>query len=69
MKIIKKGILEVKKLTCDECGCIFKYNKTDVDKRAFLNTDSGIEEVYYVICPTCYKEIEVEPFKSSLIFK
>ena len=53
MRIIKEGKLppKEKEMTCQECGCVFMYERSDV----------VCDERYgcYVVCPTCGKFITI----------
>lgn len=58
MRIIKPG-REPKKeieLTCERCGCVFAYEREDVEFDPFVSNG----EYYYVECPCCGKTIEAE---------
>ena len=57
MRIIKEGKKPTKEIemTCDRCGCVFAYERGDVNY-------SQIERDSWVYCPTCKQAIEVEPF-------
>ena len=54
---------------CENCGCIFKYEKSDVKtKRVHGREDIGIilphyvdtrHRIEYVCCPDCDKQIEI----------
>ena len=54
MRIIKKGTLppKEKKMTCQECGCVFMYDRSDIH--------SDQREGCWVVCPTCKKCIDVD---------
>ena len=51
-RIIKRGTKEV--ITCDNCGCLFSYEKEDLIN---VDTDNykGFKE--YTICPQCECEV------------
>lgn len=62
MRIIKEGRIkelpkEVEK-ECEHCGCVFAYEKEDVQHRMIICPDCRIIE--FVICPFCGKSVEVE---------
>ena len=54
MRIIKEGKLppKEKKMTCQECGCVFMYERSDIH--------SDQQEGCWVVCPTCKKYIDVD---------
>ena len=54
MRIIKEGKLppKEKKMTCENCGCVFMYERSDVH--------SDQREGCWVVCPTCKKFIDVD---------
>ena len=54
MRVIKEGKLppKEKEMTCQECGCVFMYERSDV------HSDQG--EGGLVVCPTCNKFIYVD---------
>ncbi len=59
MRIIKEGRKPPKEIevTCEQCGCIFAYERKDLQcSRQYNNAE------YWVECPTCKKMIFVEPF-------
>ena len=49
--IIKKGTKE--KCTCNECGCLFSYDKEDI--KTIDAFSMGCRDV--IICPQCGHEI------------
>ena len=64
MKVIKKGKVEPKnRITCKSCGCIFEYDKgdietikkewTEIDCSLYLNEWKCTEDIDCVECPTC----------------
>lgn len=58
MRIIKKGQIPIElECTCDVCGCVFAYNKEDVD-----NSVGCLYPDYWVICPSCGEKIYVGKF-------
>lgn len=57
MKVIKHGkFFEMGPATCNHCGCVFTFNKSEIITS--FNKDEGYDE-NYVTCPEC---------KSSVIF-
>lgn len=59
MRIIKEGKKPVKEIEkqCDRCGCVFAYNKKDIQSTSQYN-----EWSYWVTCPTCGRVIFVKHF-------
>ena len=57
MRVIKEGKKPTKEIemTCDRCGCVFAYERGDVNY-----SQRDVES--WVHCPTCKKAINVEPF-------
>ena len=59
IRIIKHGrpVENVYKITCDICGCVFLFNKTDVTNRdERISYDEWIDH-YYICCPDCGHEM------------
>lgn len=53
-KIIKEGTL--KKINCNECGCLFSYEAEDIEtKENTVFASNGYKEI--VICPQCKSEV------------
>lgn len=57
MKVVKHGNT-VKEITCDNCGCIFKYCENDIKTKRFLAAPFTDYELDYtwsdiVECPEC----------------
>ena len=50
IKIIEHGTIERKR--CENCGCLFSYEKEDIEHCDFINYD-------YIICPQCKDEIQL----------
>lgn len=47
IKVIKHGNKKIVK--CEECGCVFSYEKEDVEVE-----QTGVNEYFsYVVCPDC----------------
>lgn len=70
MKVIKEGYVKPKnRITCKSCGCIFEYNKgdietikkewTEIDYSLYLNEWKCTEDIDYVECPTCKTHYKV----------
>ena len=59
MRMIKEGRKPTKEIekTCKQCGCVFAYDKKDVHCGSQYN-----ESYFWVICPTCGKQISVDRF-------
>ena len=57
IRIIKQG--SKMSVECQECGCIFTYEKEDID---FIQIGHN-EYRYFLDCPCCRKEIEVQSMK------
>ena len=56
IKIIEHGTIEKKR--CENCGCLFSYEKGDIE---YNNTHCDVGEFgyKYVICPQCKAEIKL----------
>jgi len=56
-KIIKEGTLM--KVHCNECGCLFSYEKEDIKKREFSDPRDDIINGFkeWVVCPQCKSEV------------
>lgn len=53
MKIIKAGTLpelEVKRLSCNYCACVFECTKMEMKAQ-----DDRNQVVYSIACPTCHR--------------
>lgn len=59
MRIIKEGKKPVKEIEkqCDRCGCVFAYERGDVQSATQYN-----ETHYWVVCPNCGNRINVKRF-------
>ena len=58
MRIIKEGkIPEEIECKCEVCGCVFAYTKNDVEFSRYTRYPD-----YWVTCPTCDNQIEVEKY-------
>lgn len=59
MRIIKEGKKPTKEIemTCDQCGCVFSYERGDVQSVVQYG-----DTHYWVDCPTCGNRIFVKPY-------
>lgn len=56
IRIIEYGA--IKKKRCDNCGCLFSYEKEDIERST--NSYFGVFTDYeYVICPQCKEKIRL----------
>ena len=57
MRVIKEGKKPTKEIekTCDQCGCVFAYERDDVH---YIDQREGC----FVYCPTCKKALSVNYF-------
>lgn len=64
IRIIKPGTRT--EATCKFCGCVFSYEKEDVNAEQTLFENGGIiaSLFEFVNCPQCNKKIEVRSVKS-----
>ena len=68
MRVIKRGTLAEVEHTCPTCGTTFAYNKCDVTTQYDDWVRTGAESsarwvTETVICPVCYKQIQVKKYK------
>lgn len=63
MKIIKEGKLKEYYFKCEECGCEFITDETEVDDVEHCDCNNNF---VYMICPCCHKNYcKGEPFTDS----
>lgn len=64
IRIIKPGTRT--EATCKFCGCVFSYEKEDVNTENPLVKDGGFMTslLEYVNCPQCNERIEIKSVKS-----
>lgn len=55
IKIIEHGT--IKKARCNNCGCLFSYEKEDIQHKHSYTFNGWSYD--YVICPQCKKEIQL----------
>lgn len=56
IRIIEHGTIKIKQ--CKNCGCLFYYEKEDIEHNTYFNF--GVFGDYeYVICPQCKEEIRL----------
>lgn len=57
VKVIKHG--NKRTVECNNCGCLFEYEKEDVS-----TLKTGFNEYeYFIDCPDCRQQITVDYFK------
>lgn len=56
IRIIEYGA--IKKKRCDNCGCLFSYEKEDI-KRGTIFCFEVFADCEYVICPQCKEKIRL----------
>ena len=56
IRIIERGTTEKKR--CDNCGCLFSYEKEDIERstNSYFGVFAGCE---YVICSQCKEKITI----------
>lgn len=54
INIIEHGTIERKR--CENCGCLFSYEKEDIKHCNFINDFVNYD---YIICPQCKDEIQL----------
>lgn len=59
MRVIKEGRTPTKEIekTYKQCGCVFAYERGDVQSETQYNETS-----YWVECPTCHAALDVKRF-------
>ena len=60
IKILKEGRL--KTCTCDNCGCVFQFNKDEdvkIERKNQFNKFGRESIRKYIECPQCKTEIEL----------
>ena len=66
MEIVKAGKPTSTEKTCDDCGCVFRYEKKDIKWTKTGTIDRGAGKpnggIYsnVVYCPTCESRIIIE---------
>ena len=58
IRIIEYGTINKKR--CESCGCLFSYETEDIEHSTYLNFSNSACGYYYIICPQCNKEIQLE---------
>ena len=58
IKIIKPGTIT--ELRCYKCGCLFSYEKEDIEIKKANTSDPLSTQYKYITCPQCKKEITLE---------
>lgn len=58
IKIIKPGTIT--ELRCYKCGCLFSYEKEDIEIKKVNTSDPLSMQYKYITCPQCKKEITLE---------
>lgn len=58
IKIIKPGTK--KKINCESCGCLFSYEKEDIEIGNAHTLYPLATEIRYITCPQCKEKIELE---------
>lgn len=59
IKIIKPGTIT--ELRCYKCGCLFSYEKEDIEIKKRIHQTLSLSTQYkYITCPQCKKEITLE---------
>lgn len=61
IKIIKPG--NKKKINCNACGCLFSYEKEDVEYGDIFRISPITTKGMYVTCPQCKEKIVLEATK------
>lgn len=62
---MKKVIsMKIYKTECQNCGCLFEYDKTEIVVGA-LKDPFTMDDLYYVECPSCKNLIEHKPFEQE----
>ena len=69
IKIIEHGT--IKKKQCENCGCLFSYEKEDIEHSMNLSLEGfacgcGYD---YIICPQCKEEIRLRGIKMIKIIE
>jgi len=49
----------VKRVTCKNCASILEYTQSEVQSFVHYDYGGGCDEVYYIDCPKCTKQINV----------
>lgn len=57
IKIIEHGT--IKKKQCENCGCLFSYEKEDIEHSTNISLESFACGYDYIICPQCKEEIQL----------
>lgn len=61
IEIIKPGTKE--KISCKSCGCLFSYEKEDIEIGHPHNLYHLATEIKYITCPQCNEKIKLEVTK------
>jgi DNA-directed RNA polymerase subunit RPC12/RpoP len=61
IEIIKPRTKE--KISCKSCGCLFSYEKEDIEIGHPHNLYPLVTEIKYITCPQCNEKIELEATK------
>ena len=56
IRIIEHGTVEKKR--CNNCGCLFSYEKEDIDHKTHCYS-GNFGDYEYVICPQCKEKIRL----------
>lgn len=56
IKIIERGT--IKKLKCDNCGCLFSYENEDITTEKDEDWIHGFDSKY-IVCPQCKTKIKL----------
>lgn len=63
IKILEHGTIQKKR--CEDCGCLFSYEKEDVEHKN-NKLDPLLGRYDYVTCPQCKKEITIGVLEKCL---
>ena len=61
IEIIRPGTK--KKIECDECGAILRYEQEDIQTGTVLVSPVSTGNKKYIVCPQCHYQIILEVIK------
>ena len=59
IKVVGKDKKKIRKVTCNNCSSILEFTNSDIKGRTYKDISQVTETVYYIVCPDCRKQIEV----------